>query len=795
MAPRDPDVKERDQGWIGSNKTQVTFQYGESIKWKKMKMGGYAPYFEEGTYRMKNFHVWDSEVDEPAHEAGEQYQKRVDPLRDFYYMSEEETATYLRGVAGGDAAFAHEKGTAWTQEEQDSVKKAQNEAFTSYASKDDESWSDYWHRASPKEAIIYAGERGAYVDQLQDIRKTLEFVQDYRYSDQGSLHTGDFGMNEFEGSREFRQAVNDHNYLGLKKDSSVTFHSGSAGVSGFGEMGTVDRIGYNYKDFGGRLEGKTAEEVQEAGKSWYQNSKEMRLLSDMYFEQRKLLYKTQKAAGTSMGFNELYGKYKPDYHPTHYLPDGSFTVSRGGKYDTYYGFTEGDYMNIKDNGWALYQDGTWEFGDLDTADDLKHAIEKIEASGSMEWKGSAHYRNSDQRSYLAQKAYTRYLYSKINQLGGHDYTFVHGSPREVGPYKYRNQDMSRPGALGGWKPAISGPMKWEQTLDGVSKWALDPMYSEVDDGNLDRDSYGTEVIHRDDYKAPDRTGQPTLGQGGEKLHNLKAAGYFGEGEDNPDYVAGRYKDVYEFNMAKGGHEFSGWDEGKHTYVGWGYQTPGSVYNPETNNFDMPAGWVDPMDWWTPPEEEEQDKTEFIKGDDDWITSLYDGHHDNFDDGHDYEVPFGWYIDYEGDGLLKTIPDGWEIDEDGNLVRIAYVPTEEELRIAQEAADKAAQEAADKAAQEAADKAAQEAADKAAQDAQDAADKAAQDAADKAAQDAADRAAAAKAAQDAAAAAAAKGPDYIAPVHSLQHFAKNPDAPGHIPMGLISLQIAEGVKNI
>ena len=231
---------------------------------------GWIPYFEEGTYRMKNFHVWDSEVDEPEHEAGEQYQKRVDPLRDFYYMSEEETATYLRGVAGGDAAFAHEKGTAWTQEEQDSVKKAQNEAFTSYTSKDDESWSDYWHRASPKEAFVMGVQRGTYVDQLQDIRKTLEFVQDYRYSDKGSLHTGDFGMNEFEGSREFREAVNDHNYLGLKKDSSVTFHSGSAGVSGFGSLGTWDRIGYNYKDFGGRLEGKTAEEVQEAGKSSYQ---------------------------------------------------------------------------------------------------------------------------------------------------------------------------------------------------------------------------------------------------------------------------------------------------------------------------------------------------------------------------------------------------------------------------------------------------------------------------------------------------------------------------------------------
>ena len=53
--------KERDEGWLGSNKTQVNFQYGTEIKWKKGKAGqGWVPYFEPGQYRSKNFHVWDS---------------------------------------------------------------------------------------------------------------------------------------------------------------------------------------------------------------------------------------------------------------------------------------------------------------------------------------------------------------------------------------------------------------------------------------------------------------------------------------------------------------------------------------------------------------------------------------------------------------------------------------------------------------------------------------------------------------------------------------------------------------
>ena len=95
--------KERDEGWLGSNKTQVTFQYGSEIKWRKGKLGEWIPYFEEGTYGKKNFHVWDSEVDDPEHEGGKDYQRRADPLRDFYYLSEDETLDYLHNVMGGDS--------------------------------------------------------------------------------------------------------------------------------------------------------------------------------------------------------------------------------------------------------------------------------------------------------------------------------------------------------------------------------------------------------------------------------------------------------------------------------------------------------------------------------------------------------------------------------------------------------------------------------------------------------------------------------------------------------------------
>ena len=117
--------KEHDEGWMGSNKTQVTFQYGENIKWRKQKGSTeWIPYFEKGSYHMKNFHVWDNEVDKPEAEAGEKYQKRVDPLRDFYYLSDAETEAYLQGIAGGSAAESTDKDHTFTDEEQASIQSA-----------------------------------------------------------------------------------------------------------------------------------------------------------------------------------------------------------------------------------------------------------------------------------------------------------------------------------------------------------------------------------------------------------------------------------------------------------------------------------------------------------------------------------------------------------------------------------------------------------------------------------------------------------------------------------------------
>jgi hypothetical protein len=744
--------KERDEGWIGSTKTQVSFQYGENIQWRKAKGSTeWIPYFEKGTYRMKNFHVMDSEVDDTSREGGEDYQKRVDPLRDFYYLSEEETLAYLHGVSGGDAAAGTHTGSEFNDEDQASIKKAQADAFGGFAVKDDVGWNDYWLSHSHGEAMEYT-KRGAYVDQLQDIRKSLEFMQGYRYSEPGSLESEDFGMNEYEGSRKFRQTVNENNYLGNAIWNRDRGDATKVDLSGRG-VGTTHRDNdFVIKDLSGRLEGDTAEEIAQAGKTSFQNSKEMRWLTDEYYRQRDLLYKTQKAAGTSMGFNEKYGHAHPDYKPSWYTEEeGEFTESAY-KYEAFQDDPKA-FQNLQNSGWAIYQDGTWDFGDLDTADQLHAAIEKIEASGEGEHRGTEHYRNEDQRSYLAQKAYCRYIFSKVNQLGGMDYMREFGGERDTafGNTEFRNQDSERYGG--------------DYSIMGGLGWALDPMYSEIDDKDLLNKSYGIKNInHRDDYVPEDTA---LHGQDGDNLRQLVEAGVIGAGKDDPDFVAGRFKYVSQFNSVAGkgpgGYYDNPYDEVQHDFVPWGKQTEGSKYDPVTDTFKAPAGWVDPGI------KAAEDKTAKDKLDAIWAEQ------DKF------------AADKAAEDAL------WE-----------------DKKAAAAAEKKAAQDAED--AKKNADK--EETFDEwtkrmnVENDAKRAARKAEADAI-AAAQAAADKEAAAQDAEDEAASAAKKTvpdvdpvgthihdhPAYVPEHHEIQHFQSDATATalGHIPLPMIAHQISEGLK--
>ena len=495
---------------------------------------GWIPYFEKGQYRSKNFHVWDSEVDDPENEGGKEYGERVDPMRDFYMLTEAQTTEMLTGMAGGSTFIEGGKDKVYTESEQAEILAAQKAAYKTFGVRDQVAWDDTWKQADKDHPATYKyaqqdyyGKWGGYVDTLDDLRQSMDFMQDYRYSDDGQLQTSNFGENEFEGSRALRDAVNSGGYLGHPV--------------------WEDALEGGYYEQGSRPQGWDSL-MTEGMKNNFKGLPEMKVLTDAYVTAMNDLYASQKLAGTSMGYNDLYGRsaaenWLPAFH------EGDERVDPGRRLGQKYDFplfesasVGADYVDpqdgatnisraTKDNGWALYQDNTWRFGSLDTAKQLHDAISLIEESGDSSYAGTMHYRSSDQRSYLAQKAYTRYLYAKMEKLGGMSYLNSETDRNEAWGNMPRDNDASR--------VQYSDLTKIE--------WGRNPMYSELDDHG---DSWKTYVPPGRRYTGLEGTG--TLSRFGEGLvdweYVLKDAGILSDNpEEDPDYVAGRFDSVEQYN--------------------------------------------------------------------------------------------------------------------------------------------------------------------------------------------------------------------------------------------------------
>ena len=782
--------KTRDEGFIGSHTSQVQFEYGNEIKWRKGKLGEWLPYFEEGQYNTKNFIAPDWEVDEPDGDAGKDYQRRVDPLRDFYYLTEEETDAYLSNVMGGDIAANADRNHEFTSEEQNAILAAQAQSYTDFGSNvhGDESWDLYWYNnGDDTERSVYQ-KRSGYVDQLQDIRQSLEFMQSYRYSNPGSLTTTDFGMDEFEGSQEFRSIVNGNGALGLAEgDNEIKACNPQMGCY---------RTGTATTDSFGRPEGYSANTVYADGVDKFSDSAEMRWLTDEYMRQRDNLYKAQKYAGLSKDFDKIFGKKIEDANVYYRDETGEYVEGEASR-ESLTGESE---YNLQNSAWALYQDNTWEFGALDTTEQLSDAIAKIEASGDGEWYGTEHYRNDDQRTYLAQKAYTRYLFSKINQLGGYDYmndTSFGDAPNAAdmffsdGSYQYRAQDDER------YRGA-------DEYVHGLS-WALDPMYSEIDDGDdpAGAITYGSRYInHRDTWTDPgayediDKYGQDT-----DNMYNLVKNGIIGTGKDNnPDYIAGNFADMLDYNAATHHGKLPyPWDPYQEAYVVMGTQTPGLIYNDDTGEYEIPEGWQEPgrdpvTNTWVSD----------VAWDEDNITpDFVDEQGADVDDsyvtqggpisGVDYPDGF-FYGEFNHEGVI-TAPDGstFSYPDEQQLAfeyydQLQQDKSDEEKKEAEDEKKKQEEEARKKQEEEDAQKQAEE--DAAAAEQAQAEDE----------DDAPDTTvpvstAGATHMHDEETVPTTPAPHYSLGTIDVPHWAHDPTMPTSIPMDVIASQIAEGVKVI
>jgi hypothetical protein len=495
------------------------------------------PYFDEGSYRQKDFHVWDNELDTTDKQSSKQWRDQSDPLRDFYFMSEDETTDFLGKLGGGDTVtkYADDRDHAFTAEEQDAIKAAQASAFDMMQVHDDVSWGETWDTYGTDEQKEYYGKYGQYVRTLQDMRSGMELWQDYLTSEPGNIYTTHMDENEASGSRALRRIINDSGFLGYDGELKGQMDRPQGSTAAEMQLNALDR------DTTGSAFGKTYAMPE----------------GDWLVEERRkamgVLYESQQRAGNRMKFGKLYGDVSKipkdvdigwltayDKDDVNALP-GSYRGSRADQaaYDRY----QHSKGSIQKYAWRLYTDGTWEVGDVTSDAGLRDALRQIEASGDSSLFGTSDYRNSDQRDYLANKAYVRYLNNKLDQMG----------LREQ-PAKDTN---------------LPGRSQSDLQL-GVKAFGLDPTYSYADDyakWGWSTKPFRSNSSRKNMAKYPEDQWSDTW-----RDHDTQSEGfqlstedlakaqvmpdwmrqlndYVIGGKPTPDQIAGRYKDVASYNQA------------------------------------------------------------------------------------------------------------------------------------------------------------------------------------------------------------------------------------------------------
>jgi len=562
---------ERDEGWLGSDRTQIRLSYGKDLKFKRQKgTGKMIPYFDEGAYRQKDFHVWDNEVDNTNEQSGKAWRDQADPLRDFYFLDEDQTNTFLSNLGGGDTVskYVDDREHVFTAEEQTAIKASQKSAFDMMQVHDDLNWSDTWEKYGTEEQKEHYAKYNQYVDTVQDIGRGLELWQDYLTSEPGSIYTTRQDENQYSGAKAFRRAVNDMGYLGYEGELKGQMHRPTG--STLSEMQASARAGgEGYKMF------------EKAGDPKYTD--EGKWLANEWFKAMGILYESQKRAGTSMHFDKTFAN-----------ADNLKEGAPGWMKST----TDPDYL--QQNAWRLYTDGSWEIGDTSTDEAFAEALRHIEASSDSGLIGTSDYRSADQRDYLANKAYVRYLNFKLDALG-------------LGEAKHEIWKEGRS------KESARQALTAMQQGHSTDVFGFDPEYSYADD--FAKWGYKTKPtsLYMDGAKQAIDTMDPDFAIADADKHWftdepqwLREFKQYYTTDLDPDQVAGRYtsRDDFDRAMAHVAQEDPPeqpepteapvpwdvwgegvpegelpWDVAQGTYVDPAHKTPGSVYNPDTNQFE------------------------------------------------------------------------------------------------------------------------------------------------------------------------------------------------------------------
>ena len=226
-----------------------------------------------------------------------------------------------------------------------------------------------------------------------------------------------------------------------------------------------------------------------------------------------VLYESQKRAGNSMHFDKEFSNIK----------EGAPSWMRD---------------DLQDNAWRLYTDGSWEIGDVTTDEGLREALRTIEASGDSGLVGTHDYRSADQRDYLANKAYVRYLNAKLEAFGLADVKNAFNDPYKI----FRTIGRSKDGA----KQAVAKMQLGDKTF------GFSPDYSFADD--YEKWGYHTKPseisFEQQDYMNPDYAiPEDKLVYYQRQPNWLQEFSQYYDGDFNPDEVAGRFKNQEDFDAA------------------------------------------------------------------------------------------------------------------------------------------------------------------------------------------------------------------------------------------------------
>ena len=488
------------------------------------------PYFDEGTYRQKDFHVWDNELDTTNEQSGKRWRDQSDPLRDFYFLSDDETTDFLQKLSGGDTV-TQDSTHVYSAQEQEAIRAAQKSAFDMMKPHDDVSWSDTWAQYGDEGQKAYYAQYDQYTRTLQDVRSGLELWQDYLTSEPGNVYTTHADEDQYSGARAFRRVINDSGYLGYRGQEKGQMH---------------------------RPKGSTAAEMQENALEASGRTDEGDWLVKERFKAVSVLYESQKRAGTSMHYDKLFGDLTgvPDQDVPGWLKpvfaEGENEYSlrfRGGtaKSDALHKKWDATKGSIEQYAWRLYTDGTWEIGDVSTDEGLKDALRQIEAAGDSSLIGTSDYRSANQRDYLANKAYVRYLDAKLDQLGLSGVSPFHAGDPEADA-KYRQQSQ---GYLSGFglPPQYSYAddfAKWGYNLPPTrNKYQYDQIKKYGIDGNPAWREYRTQDP---DFKLSEED----LRKAQEVPEWLQQVNqYIIKDGVSPDQIAGRYASAADYQKALG----------------------------------------------------------------------------------------------------------------------------------------------------------------------------------------------------------------------------------------------------